>query len=298
MIYKTGIVSVVGRPNAGKSSLINRLVGQKVSIVSPKPQTTRNNILGVLNKESHQIVFVDTPGIHESHTGLDKHMMKGVRAASEDCDVLLCVLDGSKPINQKINEMITNFASKTIPVLVVISKIDITSFDKLYPEIAQLQKIEQIKGIIPYSSVSGQNVDVIEQALLDLLEPSSPENAMFPTDEYTDKSVSFMCGEIIREKALIYLEKEIPHGIAIEITVFKEKSKQAEVQANIICEKNSHKNIIIGKHGSKIKQIGTHARKDIEQLLNKKVLLLLYVKIKADWRNNPNAIAELFKFEV
>ncbi|MFA6859943.1 MAG: GTPase Era [Clostridia bacterium] len=298
MNFKCGTVSVVGKPNVGKSSLINFLVGQKISIVSPKPQTTRNNILGIVNKENYQIVFVDTPGIHESRTGLDKQMMKSVRSATDGCDIVLCVIDGSKPITESSIKFVTEQVKKELPVIVAISKIDISTFEKLYPELAELQKVGNVKDFIPYSSVTGENCDKIEEAIVNLLSECKKEDALFENDMITDRSISFMCSEIVREKTLLLLNEEVPHGIAVQIVTFKEKSKQAEINATIVCDKESHKSIIIGKNGSMIKKIGTQARKDIEKLVGKNVVLELWVKVREGWKNDPSALAEIYKFEI
>ena len=293
MTYKSGYVSLVGKANAGKSTLINALIGEKVAIVSPKPQTTRNNILGILTKEYTQLVFVDTPGIHTSKNALDKYMMKNVRSAIGGSDIIVYLIDGSKKLTDDEIDYVKHLTEKENPVIVAVTKIDVTKYEKVYPMLARLSEIKGIKEIIPLSSLKKRNLDVLEDAILKLLPDSEEKNFLFAEDEYTDKSLRFLVAEIVREKALYLYDEEIPHGIAIEVVRFEEKPKIAEIDIDITCERDSHKSILIGKHGYKLRELGEQSRHDMENLLNKKVMLKLFVKTKKNWRNRPNEISNV-----
>lgn len=292
MGYKCGYVSLVGKANAGKSTLINALIGEKVAIVSPKPQTTRNNILGILTKENHQIIFVDTPGIHTSKNALDKYMMKNVRSAIGGSDIVVYLIDGSKKLLDDEIKYIESLVNKECEVIIAITKIDILNYEKVYPLLARLSSIKGVKEIIPLSSLQKRNVDVLEEAILKLLPEEQEKNFIYPEDEYTDKSVKFLVAEILREKALYLYDKEIPHGLAIEITEFVENKNTTHINVDIICERDSHKSIIIGSKGLKIKRLGELARADMENLLGTKVMLKLFVKIEKNWRDRPSNLTD------
>lgn len=292
MTYKSGYVSLVGKANAGKSTLINALIGEKVAIVSPKPQTTRNNIIGILTKDNYQLVFVDTPGIHTSKNALDKYMMKNVRSAIGGSDIVVYLIDGSKKLLDDELKYIENLTKKENPVIVAITKVDILKYEKVYPMLARLSEIKGIKEIIPLSSLKKRNLDVLENAILKLLPESETKNFLFSEDEYTDKSVRFLVAEIIREKALYLYDEEIPHGLAIEVVKFDDGENVTNIDIDIICERDSHKAIIIGKKGFKLKELGEQSRLAIEELLQKKVMLKLFVKTKKNWRNNQNELID------
>lgn len=270
-------VSIVGKPNAGKSTLLNALIGQKVSIVSPKKQTTRENILGILNQPDHQIVFVDTPGIHKTTDDLGKSMMKSVRSAMEDVDVVLYLVDATKPFDSQEFENIVA-KSQNLRMMVLVTKIDLAGFEKTYPLLDKFSKVKSLVGVLPISSKQSKNLDVLLTELTKFLVHVSEDELYFDREAITDKSVRFLAQEMIREKALYLLDQEVPHGIFVEITKFEEGQKLTVIDADIICKKHSHKAIIIGKQGAKLKQIATLARKDIEQMLGTKVLLTLFVK--------------------
>ena len=289
MSFKSGFVSVVGKANVGKSTLINTLVGEKVAIVSPKPQTTRNKILGILNEEDYQIIFIDTPGMHKAKNKLDEVMDKSIGESMQGVDVLVIVLDGSKKIRPDDVEFVKKYDKSN--TILVVSKIDDTTFNKLYPQLAVFNDLKNIKDIIPLSSFNGKNIDV----LLEKIKEKLPEGERyFDEDSYTDKSVKFMVSEIIREKMLWKLNDEIPHGVAVEIVSFKEKKEVSVISANIICEKQSHKQIIIGAKGQMLKEIGTKSRLEIEKLLGKRVSLDLFVKVREDWRENGSFVNNLY----
>ncbi len=289
MSFKSGFVAIMGRPNAGKSTLLNAILKTKVSIVSPKPQTTRNNIIGIYNDDESQIVFTDTPGINTANNKLDEFMQKSVKSAKAGVDVVLLCVDGGKGIRQKDFDFISSFKG-TQNLMLIITKTDLTSFEKLYPQLAELNKLDYVKSIIPVSSFKGRNIDVVVNEIKKYL---TDNVRYFSEDEYTDKSVRFMISELVREKTLWLLQDEIPHGIAVEVVNYDENASKINIDADIICEKESHKQIIIGKNGSMIKEIGTKARIDIEKLVDKKVFLNLFVKVKAGWRNKQTVIADL-----
>lgn len=289
MGFKSGFVAIMGRPNAGKSTLLNAILKTKVSIVSPKPQTTRNNIIGIYNDDESQIVFTDTPGINTANNKLDEFMQKSVKSAKAGVDVVLLCVDGGKGIKQKDFDFISSFKG-TENLMLIVTKTDLTNFEKLYPQLAELNKLDYVKSIIPVSSFKGRNIDVVVNEIKKYL---TDDVRYFSEDEYTDKSIRFMISELVREKTLWLLQDEIPHGIAVEIVTFKENNAKILIDADIICEKDSHKQIIIGKNGAMIKEIGTKARMDIEKLVDKKVYLNLFVKVKAGWRNKQTVIADL-----
>ena len=290
-MFKFGYVGVVGNTNAGKSTLVNALVGEKVSIVSPKKQTTRNNIMGILTKDNYQLVFVDTPGLHRSKNKLDRYMMKNVRNVVAGVDVILYVVDGTR-FKEEENDYIKKLTD-TAPTIVGISKVDAGSYEKIYPIMSSLGKNKDIKAIIPFSSYKNRNLDEVIKEILKILPEQDTKNFEFDEDMYTDKSVRFMAAEIIREKALLLLNEELPHGLAINVTKLDEQQDIAYIDVDIICERESHKSIVIGKHGSKIKEIATRARADIEEMLGKKVMLECFVKVRKNWRDVESEIEDL-----
>ncbi len=289
MAFKSGFIAVIGKPNVGKSSLVNALVGEKVSIISPKPQTTRNRIFGIKNTDSYQIVFVDTPGVQHTKSKLGEYMTKATEGSVVDVDAILIVLDATK-IGQEDFKIIEKFSKVTCPVFLVINKIELTNYEKLYPILAKLNSYQFIKKFITTSAVRRVNIDELENEIVACL----PEGeAYYPTDEFTDKSVRFMCSEIIREKALLYLQEEIPHELAVDITKFDESGKVVKIDASIVTDNERHKQIIIGTGGAMLKKIGSSARVDIEKLTKQKVMLELFVKVRKDWKNDANMLFDL-----
>lgn len=288
-MFKSGFVTIVGKPNVGKSTLMNAILKEKVSIVSPKPQTTRNNITGILNSDDYQVVFLDTPGMLKPKNKLDEYMLKSIEKSLDGIDVIIYMLDATKPFFADELERIQFYAKTNAKMIVAVNKIDESNFEKLYPKLDILNKLENIADIVPISAMKGKNVDVLINSVLKHLKEGV---AYYPTDLHTDQSERFLVAEIIREKALWRLQQEIPHGIAIEIEQFNQKEKNIEIDAVIVCEKPSHKTIIIGKKGEMLKAIGTSARLEIEQLLYSKVHLNLFVKVKPGWRDKKNQINE------
>lgn len=287
---KSGFVTILGKPNVGKSTLLNKILGEKVAIVSPKPQTTRNKILGILNEPDYQIIFIDTPGKHNIKNKLDKYMDTEIEQAKKDVDIVLLVIDGSKKITEADYQFVEGFEKSNQKVIVVVNKIDTTTFEKLYPQLVRFNEMEFVLDIIPISAKSGKNVEDLLSVIKSNL---TSDIRYYDEDIYTDKSVRFMVSEIIREKALLYLQDEIPHGVAVDIVEFKEDAKKVIIDADIICERDSHKPIILGRGGEMIKKIGTEARLDIEKLVDNKVFLNLFVKVRDNWRNNNNQISNL-----
>ncbi len=292
---KNAFIAITGRPNAGKSSLTNLLVGEKVSIVSEKPQTTRNRINGVLTKGDTQFVFIDTPGMHKARTKLSEHMVKSIRTSVDDVDCAILMADVTKKISPVEEQLIRSFAQHGTDVILLLNKIDLLK-DKsdILPIISQYSALYDFAEVIPVSVKNRINTS----GLLDMLEKYAVEGEhFFPDDIATDRTERFMCSEIIREKILWTMNEEIPHGTAVEIESFKSRMKGDEeiidIGAVIICERESHKGMIIGKGGERLKQIGTLARKDIEELLGTKVNLQCFVKVKEDWRNRDRFIMDM-----
>ena len=286
---KSGLVAVVGRANAGKSTLVNVLVGEKVAIVSPKPQTTRDRILGVLTTEDYQIAFVDTPGIYKADNLLNSVMQKTTTDASQDVDLILFVMDAHEGISDADRALIKKYSSQQIPMILALTKIDIMTESLLISELKELA-CENIE-IVPISARKNKNIKELLKVVVDKL----PENEkLFSEDIVSDRSIKFMVGEIMREKILLKFDKEIPHGVAIIINKFqlRENGKTYEVNLDIVCEKANHKAILIGKGGKAIKEVSSFARQDMEKFLGKKVFLTTYIKVKEDWRNSAGLMKE------
>ena len=294
----SGFIAILGKPNVGKSSLMNALVGEKVSIVTPKAQTTRDKILGIVTDENSQMVFVDTPGVHKSESQLGDYMNKCVASALDGVDAVVIVLDATK----KLTDAEISFVEKRLvkggsPVYVVINKTDLVSYEKIYPMLSRLAHLTRedggraaIREIIPTSCRTGYNIEVLRGYLKGELVEG---DCYFDPDDITDKSERYMICEIIREKALLFLQDEIPHGIGVYIQTFEYKDGLANIDVDIICEKDSHKAIIIGEGGSKLKQIGEKARADIEKLLGCKAYIKLFVKVRPDWRNKRSVMRDI-----
>lgn len=288
--FKSGFVTIIGKANVGKSTLLNSLIKQKVSITSPKPQTTRNKINGILTTEEYQLVFTDTPGIHKSKNALDKYMETSINASLDGIDVLIYMLDGTKPfLDEEINN-IEVYSKGSTPVIVVVSKTDLTTFEKLYPKLDKLNKLNFVKAIIPISSFKRKNLDVLIDEILKYI---SVGQKFYEDDEVTDISTKFLVSEIIREKALLFIQEEIPHGIAVSVENFEESESLIKISATLFCEKPNHKAIIIGKNGEMLKKIGSSSRNEIEKICSKKVFLTLWVKVKENWRANDIQISNL-----
>ena len=287
--FRSGFVAILGRPNVGKSSIMNRIVGEKVAIVSNHPQTTRNKLLGVATGEDWQIVFVDTPGLHKPRTKLGEYMMKSANDAREGVDAVLAVVDGQK-IAGGDKAVLADIQTMNCPRFLAVNKIDIVPPEKLMPQLAELNEFH-FDQIVSVSARTGENIDLLTQKLIEAM-PEGPK--YFPDDMITDQPERIMCAEIIREKALNNLRDEIPHGVGVEMLQIKKVSNTlTEIHANVYCEKESHKSIIIGKQGSMLRTIGTQARIDIERLLGTKVMLKLWVKVREDWRNRAGDLRAL-----
>ncbi len=288
-ITKSGFVAIIGEPNVGKSTLLNYIVGAKVSIVTNRPQTTRGRILGVLNRNDTQIVFIDTPGLHNPKNKLSEYMMKEASHAISDVDVAVFVSEPTSEISDVMKQMILR--CKDMPSILLINKIDMVKKDVLLSVIDAYSKLADFTAIIPISAKNGDGVDVFLDKLSDLMEEGP---AFYDEDTYTDKTVRELCAEFLREKALQVLDKEIPHGIAIEIESFKEKSPTLhEIKAVIYVEKDSHKGIIIGKKGAMIKRINSAARFEMEKLLETQVYLEVFIKVREKWRESSFHIKDL-----
>lgn len=283
---KCGFVCLLGKPNAGKSSLVNALIKEKVSIVSPKPQTTRNNILGVFNDDNSQIVFVDTPGLNAKSTGLDDFMQKSIRGATEGTNVVVLCVDILKGVTKKEIEIINNYYEKQIPVILAITKIDLVTNDLVFEFLNKFADLSKKCELVPVTSLKHRNLDVLIDVIKRYLPEIDEKEKFFDVEEYTDKPLNFIVAELIRESALYKLEHEIPHGIAVVVESFKEEKTITNIDALIVCDKDSHKAIILGKNGNMLKSIGHDARVNIQKLLQKKVDLNLFVKVKPNWKNN------------
>ncbi len=290
---KSGFIAITGRPNAGKSTLLNRIIGEKVAIVSRKPQTTRTKIMGVHTTDECQLVLIDTPGIHKPHNKLGERMERYIYSATRDIDALIYVVDVNIPERELEAERDALKGLKTsgVPVVLAVNKIDTMPRLNLLPVLDRLQHIYDFAGIVPVSAQKGENVDKLIEVVSGLME-EGPK--FFPDDVITDQPERQIVAEFIREKALRLLNKEVPHGIAVEIEKMKQRDSETyDISAVIYCEKQSHKGIIIGKNGEKLKDIGRQARQDIERFLDEKVYLELWVKVKENWRNLENFITEM-----
>lgn len=296
---KNAFIAITGRANAGKSSLTNLLVGEKISIVSEKPQTTRNRINGVLTKGNTQYVFMDTPGMHKPKTKLSEHMVKSIRQSVDDVDCAILMADVTKKISSIEQDLIRSFASHGTAVVLLLNKVDLLK-DKseILKIIQQYSELYDFEEIIPISVKNRINTDQI----MPVLERFAVEGEhFFPDDIATDRTERFMCSEIVREKILRVMQEEIPHGVAVDVEKFKSRMKGdteiIDISVVIICEKESHKGMIIGKGGERLKQIGTMARGDMEDLLQAKVNLQCFVKVKEDWRNRERVISDLGMYD-
>lgn len=294
---KSGMVAIIGPPNAGKSTLMNSLLGQKISIVTPKPQTTRNRILGVVNGDDHQVILLDTPGLHKSRIPLNREMVRIAMDSLGEVDIALFLIDISLPLPEKVKkERDKEFASYMrqvqCPAILVLNKVDLLEKEKLLPMIETYSSLFPFEAVIPLSALTGDGVAPLLEQMKDML-PMGPR--YFPEDIPTDATERFLVAEIIREKVFLMTGQEIPYSTAVTIESFKEDSKKKliTIHANIYLERNSQKGIVIGKGGQKLKSIGTSARVDIEKLLMEKVLLKLWVKIRKNWSQDERFLKEL-----
>ncbi len=284
MIKKSGFVAIVGKPNVGKSTLLNALVGQKVAIVANRPQTTRNRILGIVNEGETQILFLDTPGLHKPKDKLGAYMMRQAEGAVRDVDAAVLVIEPTVAVEEVERGVIERAKTGGFPIILAINKIDTVEKSALLPIIAVYAALCDFAAVIPISARTGDGLPDLKNEIIKLL-PEGP--AYFPEDAYTDQTERQMVAELIREKALRMLEKEVPHGLAVEIERFTEREDGiVEIKAVIVCEKESHKGIIIGKGGVMLKKIGSSARVDMERLLGCKVYLETFVKVRESWRDS------------
>lgn len=287
---KSGFIGVIGKANAGKSTLVNVLVGEKVSIVSPKPQTTRDAVMGVLTKPEYQLVFVDTPGLYKAQSKLSDMMQKTAEQTSKDVDFILFVHDGHGGISESDISLMKKYLSGDIPMAVVYTKIDIMPKENILNDVKKLYESGVNCDVLPVSARKFTNISKLERYLADKM----PEgDKVIPDGIVSDKSQKFMAAEIMREKILLKFGQEIPHGIAVYVNAFnKNENGVYEINLDIICEKANHKSILIGKQGRAIKEVSSFARQDMEKLLDAKVFLTTYVKVKEDWRNRPNLLKD------
>jgi len=296
--FKSGFVAIAGRPNSGKSTLLNTLSGMRLAIVSPKPQTTRHNIRLILNDENYQIIFTDTPGIHLPKNKLGKRMQESVTLALKDADIILLMIDATKPDITQIETGCCDFAKENSKkIVLLINKIDLISKEYVLPLITKYSQSFEFDSIVPISVKKSDGLDLLKKEIVRLL-PIGPK--YYPDDVFTDQTERLISSELIREQILKFTSQEIPHGTAVEIDKFEDGDMENEngkeivvINASIYCEKDSHKKMLIGKNGEMIKRIGTNARREIENLIQKKVFLDLHVKVRKDWRNNYTILKNL-----
>ena len=289
-IFRSGFVAIIGRPNVGKSTLLNRIVGQKIAITSPKPQTTRNRILGILNTDKTQVLFVDTPGIHEAHSPLNRYMVDQARSACLDVDVILWLVEADRPVDR--DPMIPRLLEKCKkPVLLVINKIDTISKDKLLPLIDAYCKICPFASIVPISASKGDGVEALMAEIPALL-PEGPR--YYPEDQLTDVPERFIVAEMIREQILVRTKDEVPYGVAVIVERFQENPSRnmIGISAVINVERDSQKGILVGKGGTMVRQIGQSARKEMERMLGVKVHLELFVRVQKNWTSSGRMMKE------
>ncbi len=290
-MFKSGFVTIMGRPNVGKSTLLNNLMGEKLSIVSSKPQTTRNNINTILNGKDYQIVFVDTPGIHKPRHKLGEYMVNAAKDAAKDVDLVLFLTNPEEGVGKGDAFILEQLKEKNVPVFLVINKVDENSHERVAKALNAYAKAFDFKEIIPISALKGKNVDKLLELMIDIM-PEGPK--YYPDDIIADVQERFIVSEIVREKALRLLSEEVPHGIAVDVIQMKQNDKGLyNIEVDLICEKDSHKAIIIGKNGQTLKKIGQYARMDIEKFLDARVNLQVWVKVRKEWRDNPQFLKEL-----
>lgn len=289
--FKSGYVSVIGRPNVGKSTLLNAIIGEKISAISSKPQTTRQNITFIHTDEDAQIIFLDTPGIQKPKNKLGEFMLTESKEGIEDSDIITYIVDTSKKIGRaerSIIDILKEYKGK-LPIILLINKVDTIRKDELLEIISMYAEEEIFDDIIPISAMKNDGVDIYLEILKKFLKPGP---MYYPEDMITDKNERFIVAEIIREKGLMYLNEEVPHGLAISIEKFKKRSDKNmyDIDANIYVERDTHKGILIGKNGSMLKRIGTEAREEAERLLDAKVNLQIWVKVEKNWRDRDNLV--------
>ncbi|MBR6727469.1 MAG: GTPase Era [Clostridia bacterium] len=284
---KSGYIAIVGRPNVGKSTLLNHILGEKIAIVSAKPQTTRNRIVGILTKGEAQFVFVDTPGMHKPQSALGDFMMETAKSSMVEADAVLLMVDPGKPVSAVEQNVITYLKQSGVPAVLVLNKTDLYNAPEIAECIKAYAALHDFSAVVPISAKNGKLVD---ELLLECEKLLSESPWFFPEDMITDQPERQMAAEIIREKLLRTLNKEVPHGVAVVIEEFKEEGKMIRIRAEIFCEKTSHKGIIVGKNGEELKRVGTYAREDLEKLFGCKVYLNLWVKVKENWRESRAAV--------
>ncbi|MCD3245412.1 GTPase Era [Clostridium botulinum C] len=290
-MFKSGFISIIGRPNVGKSTLINEILGEKLSIVSCRPQTTRNNIRAILTKDDYQLVFLDTPGIHKPRHKLGEYMVKAAESSKDEVDLIVFITTPQNEIGKGDELILENIKNSKKPLFLIVNKIDENPPELVAETLKKYSEYMEFKEIIPISAQKNKNVDI----LLDLMIKYMPEGPKYyPDDMITDVQERFVVSEIIREKALKLLSEEVPHGIAVEIISMKQaKNGTYHIDANLLCEKDSHKGIVIGKGGQMLKKIGTYARQDISKFLDTKVNLKVWVRVKKEWRDSNFMLKEL-----
>ncbi|GEN84353.1 GTPase Era [Sporosarcina luteola] len=289
--FKSGFISIIGRPNVGKSTFLNRVVGQKIAIMSDKPQTTRNKVQGVVTTDESQLIFIDTPGIHKPKHKLGDFMVKSARNTLKEVDVIMFMVNANEPIGGGDRFIIDMLQNTKTPVFLVINKIDLVHPDELLQIITSYTEVYEFAEVVPLSALNGNNVERLMETLTKYL-PEGPK--YYPDDQVTDHPERFIISELIREKVLHLTREEIPHSVAVVIEKIErdETRELVDVSATIVVDRDSQKGIVIGKKGALLKEIGTKARHDIEMLLGSKVFLELWVKVQKDWRNKPGQLRE------
>ena len=293
-MQKTGYIAIVGRPNVGKSTILNSILGEKVAIVSNKPQTTRNRIIGIHTKGESQFVFLDTPGIHSPKNRLGDYMVKAANTTMQDADAVVLVVEAGKKMSTVEENVIKYLKMADVPAILAVNKVDLVDANVIADTIIEYSNEHEFDAVVPVCAKNGSKVD----ELLDECEKFlSEEEWLFPEDMITDQPERQMAAEIIREKLLRTLNKEVPHGIAVVIEEFKEEEGLVSIRAEIFCEKASHKGIIVGKQGAGLKLVGTYARQDLEKLFGTKVYLNLWVKVKENWRDSSGSVKNFGYFD-